>query len=97
MLSSQKPIKTLQLHISGRVQGVGYRYAMRTAARQLGVTGWVRNLYDGSVEALIQGEDEILTDMLAWCARGPSFARVDAVRQTTIGGEAAHGNFVIRG
>jgi acylphosphatase len=62
--------------VSGRVQGVGYRYAMTEAARAIGVAGWVRNRRDGTVEALVQGEDEQVERMLTWCRRGPPGARV---------------------
>ena len=72
---------TLQarLTISGRVQGVGYRdWTMRTAER-LGLAGWVRNRSDGSVEALIVGDDQTVGRMIESCRRGPPAARVDAV------------------
>jgi acylphosphatase len=67
--------------VTGRVQGVGYRawVAHEASARQL--EGWVRNVRDGSVEALLAGPADIVTDMIAACRRGPSLARVDAVRQ----------------
>lgn len=65
--------------IRGRVQGVGFRYAMLDAATTLGVTGWVRNRRDGSVEGLVQGEAPAVEAMLAWARRGPPAARVEAV------------------
>jgi acylphosphatase len=65
--------------VSGQVQGVGFRYAMSEAARAIGVAGWVRNRRDGTVEALVQGEDEQVERMLAWCRRGPPGARVTAI------------------
>lgn len=68
-----------RLLIRGRVQGVGYRYAMLDAAAELGVTGWVRNRRDGSVEALVQGELVALDAIIAWCRDGPPAARVNAV------------------
>lgn len=68
-----------RLSISGRVQGVGYRdWAMATAQR-FGLKGWVRNRADGSVEALIVGDDEAVGKMIEACQRGPTLARVDAV------------------
>jgi acylphosphatase len=68
-----------RLVIRGRVQGVGYRYAMTAAAEALGVTGWVRNRRDGTVEAVVQGDEELVERLVAWCRRGPVGARVTAV------------------
>ena len=73
-------MRTRQIRVSGRVQGVGYRYALRDEARRLGVHGWVRNRADGSVEALVQGDDEALAALVTWARRGPRAARVDSVR-----------------
>jgi acylphosphatase len=64
------------LIVIGRVQGVGYRDALRDAAEQHDVTGWVRNRRDGSVEALLQGAPEAVDALIAWARRGPSLARV---------------------
>lgn len=67
------------LRITGRVQGVGYRYWFLGRAKALGLTGWVRNRADGSVEAVIQGSDASVAQMIADAADGPPAARVDLV------------------
>ena len=70
-----------QLHvmIAGRVQGVGFRYATQRKAGLLGLTGWVRNTREGSVEAVFQGERRALNEMLRWCNEGPVLSRIDEV------------------
>jgi acylphosphatase len=72
-------MRSARLLISGRVQGVGYRaWAMQTASR-LGLRGWVRNRADGTVEALVSGEDEAVMAMIEACRQGPFAARVGGV------------------
>ncbi len=68
------------LKISGRVQGVGFRYSMSEEAERLGVTGWVRNRRDGTVEAVIDGAPDAVEVVLAWARRGPRGAHVTEVR-----------------
>jgi acylphosphatase len=63
--------------VRGRVQGVFFRVETRDRARSLGLSGWVRNAPDGSVEAVFEGDRERIESMLAWCRRGPSLAQVD--------------------
>ncbi len=65
--------------ISGRVQGVSFRYYTYHEALKLGLHGWVRNLWDGRVEAEFQGEKPAIERMLEWCERGPPSAKVDLV------------------
>jgi acylphosphatase len=65
--------------IRGRVQGVGYRDWMVHEATRLGVQGWVRNRPDGTVEALVDGEDAAVQALLSACRRGPMLARVDEI------------------
>jgi acylphosphatase len=70
-----------QLHVvvSGLVQGVGYRHSSYRKALELGLCGWVRNLPNGDVEAVFQGDRARIERMLEWCRRGPALARVDRV------------------
>ena len=68
-----------RLVVSGRVQGVGFRHATLEAARALGVSVWVRNLPDGTVEAFAQGASAEVERFVAWCRHGPPLARVDGV------------------
>ena len=74
---------TLELEISGRVQGVGFRDAMRYEAARLGVTGWVRNCGDSSVHAVVQGAPAAVEALVAWARRGPPGARVSGVSVAT--------------
>ncbi len=67
------------IYVSGRVQGVFFRSNTRSRALILGVTGWVRNLPDGRVEAVFEGEREAVEKLIDWCNQGPALARVDHV------------------
>jgi acylphosphatase len=71
--------KRVHLIISGYVQGVFFRASSAQAARKLHLCGWVRNLPDGRVELLAEGEDSMLDRMIEWCRRGPPGARVDDI------------------
>jgi acylphosphatase len=66
---------TRRLRIEGRVQGVGYRAALAAEAESCGISGWVRNRRDGSVEAVVQGNPAAIEKILAWARRGPPAAR----------------------
>jgi acylphosphatase len=72
-------MKRVHVYISGRVQGVFFRAETQRAARGFNLTGWVRNVPDGSVEAIFEGEDTNIDKMIAWCHIGPSAARVEEV------------------
>lgn len=87
--------RSVLVRISGRVQGVGFRDWTQRKARDLGLSGWVRNLASGEVEALFSGSPEAVAAMLAACRRGPQIARVSEVTivETT---EAAIGPFSVR-
>lgn len=70
---------TRRLTISGRVQGVGFRWSLNAEAKALGLSGWVRNRRDGSVEALLCGTPEAVEALTAWAHRGPPSAYVERV------------------
>ena len=70
------------LTISGSVQGIGYRYFVKSNATRLGLTGWVRNNPDGTVEALLQGEKEPIEQMVALCKKGPFLAEIKDIKIT---------------
>jgi len=71
--------KRIQLQISGRVQGVFFRASARETALRLGVTGWVKNRSDGSVEVVAEGEEAAVDNLVAWCGQGPPGAMVHEV------------------
>jgi acylphosphatase len=71
--------KRAHVFISGKVQGVYYRSYAEDAARRLGIRGWIRNLRDGRVEAVFEGEDEAVEEMIRWCWQGSPMSRVDEV------------------
>lgn len=70
---------TYHLRIAGRVQGVGYRDALRREALANGVAGWVRNRRDGTVEAVLQGTPAAIDAVIAWARHGPPAARVNGI------------------
>ena len=70
----------IHVYVSGYVQGVAFRYTAIRQARSLGVTGWVRNLRDGRVEVLIEGEESHVNEMVDWCRHGPRTASVTDIQ-----------------
>lgn len=72
-------MKRAHVWVSGRVQGVFFRQSTETRARELGLTGWVRNLSDGRVEAVAEGDPHALDRWVDYCHVGPPAARVDGV------------------
>ncbi len=78
---------TRRLVIHGRVQGVFYRESMRQEAARLGVTGWVCNRRDGTVEAVVQGPREAVETITRWARRGPEDARVQSVEASEAAGD----------
>jgi acylphosphatase len=72
-------LKQVHLFVRGRVQGVYFRASAQREAKRLGLTGWVKNKPDGSVEILAEGEEDTLKELIGWSNRGPSAARVERV------------------
>jgi acylphosphatase len=72
-------MKAVDVLISGRVQGVFFRARAREEAHALGITGWIRNEPDGSVAGHFEGSDDAVDQLVEWCRRGPSYARVERV------------------
>ena len=71
--------KHLNITVTGRVQGVGFRRAARDQARYLGIKGYARNMHDGSVFIEAEGEDDVMALFVKWCRQGPPFGRVEEV------------------
>lgn len=70
--------------VSGRVQGVGFRFATVRVAERLGLRGWVRNTADGRVEIVAEGDPESVRQLASWCRSGPPGARVTEVSETEV-------------
>jgi acylphosphatase len=79
--SNQVSIRA-RLVISGRVQGVYFRASARDVAQAQRLSGWVRNRYDGDVEAVVEGEEDAVQAFIAWCHDGPPGAHVSAIQVT---------------
>ena len=82
--------------ITGRVQGVFYRQSTKAQAKKLGLTGWVRNLPDGRVEAVVSGPEPQVAQLIAWMQHGPKAARVDSVQVTELVAEKSYKEFSIK-
>ena len=86
----------VRLHISGIVQGVGYRAAFEKQARKEGLSGWVRNRVDGTVEAIVFGPQEALQHIIDWAHEGPPLSSVERVRIEEVdGGASEHAGFSV--
>jgi acylphosphatase len=82
-------MRRVRVYISGQVQGVFFRTSCSDRAEELGLSGWVRNVEGGGVEAVFEGTDSAVEEMLTWCREGPPLARVDrvdSVDETPTGG-----------
>lgn len=92
-----KPMKArAHVLVSGRVQGVFFRSETRYEAKKRGVKGWVRNLRDGRVEAVFEGEEEAVKELIEFCRRGPRGARITYVETTWESYTGKFENFEIR-
>lgn len=74
----------VRLRVTGLVHGVMFRDTMATVAAENGVKGWVRNVADGSVDAILEGEESAVRQVVDWARRGPPRARVDSVRKDSV-------------
>jgi len=89
-------IKRVHLRIEGLVQGVFFRANTREEAQRLGLNGWVRNMPDGSVEAVIEGEASRVDQMIQWCHEGPPMSKVSRVDVSMEEPQGESGGFSIR-
>jgi acylphosphatase len=78
-MTTNPALKRVHVVISGRVQGVSFRAKTKSTAESLRLSGWVRNISDGKVEAVFEGKEQDVRDMLAWCHKGPGLALVAGV------------------
>jgi acylphosphatase len=76
--------RSVDLHVTGRVQGVSFRWYAAREATRLGLAGWVRNEPDGSVRAHAEGAHDAVDDFVVWCRHGPPAARVDDLAVTEV-------------
>ncbi|TCJ12430.1 acylphosphatase [Flaviaesturariibacter flavus] len=88
--------RTVLIRVTGKVQGVFYRASAQEQAEALGLSGWVRNCPDGSVEALVSGTEDQVAAFIAWCRRGPEKAQVQEVQVSDFQGAVPAGGFRIR-
>jgi acylphosphatase len=77
-------MRTVEINVTGKVQGVFYRQSAREKAIALGLTGYVENLSNGSVRLIVTGEENLIEDLYQWCRTGPRDARVISITRTTI-------------
>jgi acylphosphatase len=89
-------MKTTHIIVKGRVQGVFFRDYTLKQAQQLNLTGWVRNLRDGSVEALLCGLEDNISSMLEWLGEGSPHSRVDNLQREDVESDEKHTTFEIR-
>jgi acylphosphatase len=88
--------KAITATVTGRVQGVGYRYTAASAAEELGLVGWVRNAPEGSVETWAQGDEEALERFVAFLRKGPRLASVRSVDVLSVDPDPLLQTFAVR-
>ena len=89
-------VEARHLIVSGRVQGVGFRWSVLSEALRLGAAGWVRNMPDGRVEALVQGDPETVAAVVSFVRSGPPGARVASCIETEAAFDERYSSFEIR-
>jgi acylphosphatase len=89
-------IRAVRVTVTGRVQGVGFRYATLQEAQQRGLSGWVRNLADGRVEVLAQGPAASVDGLVGWIGTGPRFASVVDVEVAAVEPDEGLSTFSVR-
>jgi acylphosphatase len=94
-MNSKMVLVRVRIVISGRVQGVSFRMWVAREAAKRGIGGWVRNRGDGTVEALLEGPDEAVQELIVWAHSGPPAAEVDQVKLTREDYQGEFGSFSI--
>lgn len=89
-----KELRLVRIH--GKVQGVGFRFFATRVARRLGLKGWIQNLRDGAVEAVVEGEDKAIDEWLEELREGPRYAEVSRIDQEKRDFTGQHGDFDVK-
>ncbi|MCX9082691.1 MAG: acylphosphatase [Candidatus Methanoperedens sp.] len=91
-------IMNVRVHVfvSGKVQGVFFRSSTKDMAQELGLSGWVKNLADGRVEALFEGKKDVVEKMLEWCKSGPEFSKVTGLEIITEDYQGEFSGFLLK-
>ena len=88
-------MKTYKIVISGEVQGINFRFFTKKKADELGIKGYIKNLENGNVEAIFQGDEDSIKKIINWCKKGPSSAKVDSIEINQIKLEKEYKEFKI--
>jgi len=89
-------MKTVHVKVSGKVQGVWFRASTKQEAEKNGINGWVKNTSDGCVEAVFQGNEQKIMDLIDWCYRGPPLSAVEHVDVKEIDTKEEYESFSMR-